>query len=198
MPQTPASTGRVAHDRQHLGRHLHDDRVGVAVGHQPGQRAAAGHPVAAGVVDDDQVDAAGLGELRREAGAGARADDRPAGVDLRAQARERLSPLRSASISSWSRFAIASAKAGSLTSASSSSSSTLVGRRLRAALEKSASSASGRGRLALRGDHRDALQRQEQHRRPGRRVQLPRDDRRPSSAFSAGVVRISVTVGLWS
>ena len=43
---------------------------------RPGERAAPGHPVAAGVVDDDQVDAAGLGGLGRQAGSGARADDR--------------------------------------------------------------------------------------------------------------------------
>ena len=32
---------RVLDDRQHLAGHVHDDRVRVAVGHQPGQRAAA-------------------------------------------------------------------------------------------------------------------------------------------------------------
>ena len=67
---------RVADDRQHFPRHVQDDRVGVAVGHQAGEAAAAGHPEAAGVVDDDQVDAAALGELGRDAGAGAGADDR--------------------------------------------------------------------------------------------------------------------------
>ena len=41
VPQTPASTGVVAHDRQHLAGHVHDDRVGVAVGHHPGERPAA-------------------------------------------------------------------------------------------------------------------------------------------------------------
>jgi hypothetical protein len=38
---------RVLDDRQHLGGHLDHDGVGVAVGHQPGQRAAARHAVAA-------------------------------------------------------------------------------------------------------------------------------------------------------
>ena len=76
VPQTPASTGVSLHDRQHLLRHVLDDRVGVAVGQQAGEAAAPGHPVAAGVVDDDQVDAAALGELGRDAGAGAGADDR--------------------------------------------------------------------------------------------------------------------------
>ena len=63
VPQTPASTGVSLHDRQHLAGHVHDDRVGVAVRHQTGERAAAGHPEAAGVVDDDEVGAAGLGAL---------------------------------------------------------------------------------------------------------------------------------------
>ena len=67
---------RVLDHRQHFGRHLHHDRVGVAVGHQPGERAAPGHAVAAGIVDDDQIDAAGLLAFRREARAGAAADDR--------------------------------------------------------------------------------------------------------------------------
>ena len=69
---------RVLDHRQHLARHLLDDLVGVAVGEQARRRAAPGHAVAAGIVDDDQVDAAGLLALRREAGAGAAADDRDA------------------------------------------------------------------------------------------------------------------------
>ena len=75
VPLTPASTGVCLHHRQHLVRHLADDLVGVAVGEQAGERAAPGHAVAARVVDDDQVDAAGLLALGRQAGAGAAADD---------------------------------------------------------------------------------------------------------------------------
>ena len=67
---------RPAHDREHFAGHLHDDRVGVAIGHQPGERAAPGHAVAAGIVDHDQVDAAGLLAFGRQPGAGAAADDR--------------------------------------------------------------------------------------------------------------------------
>jgi hypothetical protein len=67
---------RVPDDREHLVGHLHDDIVGVAVRQQTGQRAPTGHPVAAGVVDHDQVDAAGLLPLGRQPGAGAAADDR--------------------------------------------------------------------------------------------------------------------------
>src|SRR5699024_11755288 len=43
---------RVLDHRKHLVRHLHHDGVRVAVGHQAGQRSAAGHPVPPGVVDD--------------------------------------------------------------------------------------------------------------------------------------------------
>ena len=52
--------GRPSYDREHLAGHLQHDRVGVAIGHQPGERTAAGHAVAAGIVDHDQVDAAGF------------------------------------------------------------------------------------------------------------------------------------------
>ena len=72
---------RALHHRQHFGRHLHHDRIGVAIGHQAGERAAPGHAVAAGIVDDDEVDAAGLLALRRQPGAGAAADDRLAARD---------------------------------------------------------------------------------------------------------------------
>ena len=60
VPLTPASTGVFVTTGQHFAGHLHHDRVGVAVGHHAGKRAAAGHAVAAGIVDDDQVDAAGF------------------------------------------------------------------------------------------------------------------------------------------
>ncbi len=65
--------------------HLADDLVGVAVGQQPGQRTAARHPVATRVVDHDQVDAAGLLALGRQAGAGAATDDELASGDLGAK-----------------------------------------------------------------------------------------------------------------
>src|SRR5207302_7885998 len=82
--------GGVLHDRQHVAGHLDDDLVGVAVGHHAAQAAAAGHAEAARVVDDDEVDAARLGALGADAGAGAAADDRPAGSDLSAQTLETL------------------------------------------------------------------------------------------------------------
>ena len=69
-------------DGQDLGGHLHHDPVGVAVGHQAGERAATGHPVAAAVVDDRHVGAASLGHLGADAGAGTGADDRNAGLDI--------------------------------------------------------------------------------------------------------------------
>ena len=75
VPQTPASTGVFFTTGKHLAGHLDDDAVGVAVGHQAGERAAPGHAVAPGVVDDDEVGAARLGALGGDAGAGAAADD---------------------------------------------------------------------------------------------------------------------------
>ena len=79
---------RALDDRQHLAGHVHYDLVGVAVGHHAAEAAAAGHAEAAGVVDDEEVDAAGLGALGADAGAGAAADDRLAGGDLGTQALE--------------------------------------------------------------------------------------------------------------
>ena len=67
--------GRALDHGSTSARHLDHDLVGIAIGHQPGERAAAGHAVAAGVVDDDEIDAAGLLALGGEAGAGAAADD---------------------------------------------------------------------------------------------------------------------------
>ena len=76
---------RFLDNRQHFARHLDDDVVGVAIGEQARERAAAGHAVAAGIVDDDEIDAAGLLALGRKAGAGAAADDRLALRDHRAE-----------------------------------------------------------------------------------------------------------------
>ena len=65
--------------------HLLHDLVRVAIGEQTRGAAAAGHPVAAGVVDDQEVDAPGLLALRREARAGSAADDGLAACDLLAK-----------------------------------------------------------------------------------------------------------------
>ena len=81
---------RLLHDRQHLARHLDDDVVGIAVGEQAGERAAARHAVAAGIVDDDEVDAARLLAFGGEAGAGAAADDRLAARDHGAEPGENV------------------------------------------------------------------------------------------------------------
>ena len=76
---------RLLHDREDLVGHLLDDLVGVPVREEPRGAAASGHPVAARVVDDQQVDAAGLFAHGREARAGAAADDRLAARDLLAE-----------------------------------------------------------------------------------------------------------------
>ena len=120
-----------------------------------------------------------LGALRREARAGAGADDRAARVDLRAQPRERLAARHDApaSISSCSRSAIASANAGSLTSASTSCTSTFeVSTSARIAVEERLVGLGIVEDLALRRDRRDTAERDEEHRRPRRGVQLLRDD----------------------
>ncbi len=61
----PRKHGRVVDDRQDLARHIHHDLIGVAVGQESCERTAAGHAVAPGVVDHDQVDAAGFLALGR-------------------------------------------------------------------------------------------------------------------------------------
>ncbi|MET4839326.1 hypothetical protein ABIF44_008733 [Bradyrhizobium japonicum] len=66
---------RPGHDGQHFAGHLQHDGVGVAISHQSCKRAAAGHAIAAGIVDDDEIDATGFLALGRQAGAGAAADD---------------------------------------------------------------------------------------------------------------------------
>ncbi len=79
---------RVPDDREHLADHVHDNRIRVAIGEQPGQRTAAGHAEAARVIDDQQVDAAGFGKLGAQSGAGAAADDGLATLHLSAKAIE--------------------------------------------------------------------------------------------------------------
>ena len=96
-----------------------------------------------------------------------------------ARSRASASALRhdAASISSCSRFAIASANAGSFTSASISCSSTFdVSTSSPDRLEERLVGLRVVEHLALGRDRRDAAQRHEQHGRPGRRVQLLGDD----------------------
>ena len=200
VPQTPASTGVSLHDRQHLARHVDDDRVRVAVGQEPGERAAAAHPVAARVVDDDQVGAAGLGELRGEARAGAGADDRLARVDLGAQPRERLRRGSSRLLDQLVQAVGHRDRERRDRSRPSSSSciSTASPSDSRSAAEQRLVGVRGRGRA---GPRRRSSRRPAAGRRaPSGPVAADsfRPIRRPSSAHSSGVVRISVTVGLWT
>ena len=81
VPFTPARTGVERDHREHFASHVLDDLVRVAVGEQSSGGAASGHAVAARVVDDDQVDAAGLLALGRQAGARAASDDGDAAFD---------------------------------------------------------------------------------------------------------------------
>ena len=67
--------GRLDH-RNDLAGHFHDNGIGVAIGHQPGERPASCHPVAARIVDHDQIDATGLLAFCTETATGTAADDR--------------------------------------------------------------------------------------------------------------------------
>src|SRR5205823_2297516 len=46
--------------------HLQHDIIGVAVGHEAGERAASVHPIPTAVVDDDEVSAARFDRLGRQ------------------------------------------------------------------------------------------------------------------------------------
>jgi hypothetical protein len=85
--------GRVFDDGQHLARHFDDDLVGVAIGEEPGERAAPGHAVAPGIIDHDQVDAAGLLAFRRQTGPCPAANDRLAARKFRPEALQNLRPF---------------------------------------------------------------------------------------------------------
>src|ERR687897_506253 len=188
---------RVVHDREHLAAHVHDDRVGVAVRQQPGQRAATRHPVAARVVDDDQIRPAGFGALGRQARSRAGPDDDAAAVERRAElgarlvARHRRPRMYS---SSWAAIAIANSS--SLMLWSSSTSSTSEPPRPSRKESNSAASASGSWNgwpsasiidTPFSGTNRLTG--------PLARRSLAAM-RRPSSAHSSRVVRMSVTEGL--
>ena len=190
---------RLAHDRQHLAGHVDDDRVRVAVGQQPGERAAARHPVAAGVVDDDQVAAARLGALGGQARARAGADDRLARLDLRAQPGERLVAGHLASrIISSSRSAIAQRERLVVHVQVELVHLDVLARASRGAPRAAPRRPRGRGTAGP----------------PSAIIETPRSGtksavgpfapdslrpiRRPSSRHSSGVVRISVIVGLWT
>src|SRR3982074_2799007 len=86
---------RLLHDRQHLMRHLPNDFIGVTVGQHARERTTASHAIAARIIDDDQVDAAGLLAFRRQARPRAATDDRHAGAFHRLQPGEDRLALKS-------------------------------------------------------------------------------------------------------
>src|SRR3546814_15354411 len=55
--------------------------IRVAIGHEPGRGTVASHPETARIVDDDQIGASTFNELRADACASTRGDDRPAIID---------------------------------------------------------------------------------------------------------------------
>ncbi len=71
-----ADHGHFLDDRKHfIFADLHGNGVGIAIGHEAAGRAVAAHAEPAGVVNDDEIGAAFLDELRRDAGAGAGRDN---------------------------------------------------------------------------------------------------------------------------
>jgi hypothetical protein len=89
----PRDHGCALDDGQDLAlAHLHYDRVRVAEREQPAHRAVPGHPEAARVVDDHEIGAAALDELRGDPRARPRAHDRLLSVDLALQATNDLLP----------------------------------------------------------------------------------------------------------
>ena len=195
----PADAGedrRVAHDRQHLAGHLHDDRVGVAVRHQPGERAAPGHPVAAGVVDHDQVDAARLVALGRSPVPAPAPMIRPAAVE-RARAASRAPRRRSSRPHVLVELLRHGGGERGIVDVAVHLDQLHAARRApRAARRTAPRRPRGRGTA---GPRRRSSTRRASGRNsavgPGRGGQLAGDPA-PSSAHSSRVVRISVTDGL--
>ena len=88
-----AHTGQnrgVLNDGQNLAGHLHYDGIGVAVGHAACKRAAPVHAEAAGVVNDQQVDAAGFLALGADTIACASSDYRHSLCDAFSQTAQHL------------------------------------------------------------------------------------------------------------
>ena len=95
--------------------------MGVAIGHHAGKGSPARHPVAPGIVDDDEIDAARLLALGGKAGARTAADNRLAPPDHLAEMGDKVLALETAHRSAGSPDVIsrkdctsASANCGSL------------------------------------------------------------------------------------
>ena len=121
----------------------------------------------------------------------------PASTCARRRASASARVTRAAWISSCSRSAIAVANAGSLTFSLALVQLDPARQRLLQAGDERIVGFRVVERLAGDVDHRHAAQRDEHRDRAGAAESL-RPIVRPSSAHSSGVVRISVTVGLWT
>src|SRR5581483_2245677 len=203
---------RPGHDRQHLCRHLHHDGVGIAVSHEAGERAASGHAIAAGIVDDDKVHAAVLFAFGRQPRAGAAADDRLAAGDHVVKSFQELSAFepghgylvalrRAPARPSRARKAltIVAANSGSLMLCLVRMSwRLLVWRTVRSSAPNSAASASG-SQNGWPGASSAETPPSGRKKRTGPSIWLSRSPiHRPIRSFSSGVVRINVTCGLWT
>src|SRR6185436_14245305 len=190
---------RARDDGQHLASHLEHDLVGVAVGQQAGERATPGHAIAARVVDDDEVDAAGLLAFGGQAGAGAAADDRLAAAHLLAQRRQDVFARNSGHgvLISLKVATSASANAWSLTWCGSFSSFRFVpARKFDAMTSTRARSAAG-SQNGPPGRSRPEKPPSGTRKRTGPSILFSLSTmKRPMREASSGVVRINVTFGL--
>src|SRR5882724_3234092 len=201
---------RVLDHGQHLARHVEHDVVGIAVGHEAGERAAAGHAVAAGVVDDDEVDAAGLLALGGEARARPAPDDGLAAADHAAEALEdvRTRDARHGYLAPAAATGSREISPNAATRASTNSGSfTLCGSRTIWRLDvartpevmasKSVLSAAG-SQKGLPGASMRETPPSGMRKRTGPSMRLSLSAmNRPMRAHSSGVVRIRVTLALW-
>src|SRR6266850_751434 len=198
---------RPGDDGEHFAGHFQHDRVGVAVRHQSGKRAASSHAVAAGIVDDDQVNAACFLAFGRQSGAGAAADDRLAlgGHVAKLLQDGRTFKFRHGHLATFRRvpgrptrgrsaLTMADANSGSLMwRLTRTSWRLLVWRTLRSSAVNSAASASG-----SQNGWPDASSAETppsgRKKRTGPSIRLSLSPiQRPMRSFSSGVVRINVT-----
>src|SRR6267142_1244006 len=195
----PGEHRRALDHRQDLVSHLDHDLVGVAVGQEAGERAAPGHPIASRVVDDDEVDAAGLLALGGQAGAGAAADDRLAAAHHPAQPGQDIRARNSGhGVLISLKFATrASANAWSLMWCGTFSNRRFVpARKLEAMTSNKARSAAG-SQNGPPGRSRPERPPSGMRKRTGPSIRFSLSTmNRPMRVASSTVVRINVTFGL--
>jgi len=81
----PGEDGSFVNGSEYLMGHFTHNLIGISVGHQTGQRAASSHPIAARIVDDDQIDSPGFFASSTDSGAGTAPKNWPAALDFGAE-----------------------------------------------------------------------------------------------------------------